>query len=701
MKQPHKGVYEASIMVDDSELKLQFGKLAQQATSSVLATLGETTVLVTVVAGKLRDDLDYFPLSVEYVEKLYAGGRIKGSRWVKKEGKPTDDAILKGRLIDRSIRPLFPKNYKRDVQVVITTLSVDGVHPAEIVGAIAVSAALHVSSIPFMTPIGTMRIGYIRHESGDAAFVVHPTFEEDAMSDLDLIVSSSKDKVLMIETQASELPHTVIQEAIKLAKAENRKIIDFIESLRAEIGVEKEEVEPDELNEVLMQFIKDNFLAEMTDLIEKNSLKESSDASAAEKLADAIIEKAGEGVYDKTKVLGVIDALGKKMIKERILDTKVRMDGRDPFTVRPLSIEVGVLPRVHGSALFQRGDTQVMSIATLGAPSMTQLVESPEGEEERHYMHHYNMPPYTVGETGRIGFASRREIGHGALAEKALVPVLPKPSDFPYAVRVVSEVLSSNGSTSMASTCGSSLALMDAGVPIKAPVSGIAMGLVSRSDDDYVILTDIMGHEDFAGEMDFKVAGTREGVTAMQLDVKNAGLTDKMISEIFEQAEKGRLHILDAMDAVISKPRTELSSHAPKIVVIKIPTDKIGEVIGPGGKNIRAMIAKSNTDISIEDDGAVTITGVDMNGINLAVGMIQSIAKEPEVGEEYIGTVERILPFGAFVEIMPGRDGLIHVSKMGRGFVRRPEDVLKIGQEVKVKVIQIDPQGRINLELVS
>lgn len=701
MKQPLKGVYEASIRVGDAELKLQFGKLAQQATSSVLATLGETTVLVTVVAGKQRDDLDYFPLSVEYVEKLYAGGRIKGSRWVKKEGKPTDDAILKGRLIDRSIRPLFPKNYKRDCQVVVTTLSVDGVHQAEIVGAIAVSAALHISSIPFLAPISTIRMGYMRYETGEEAYIVNPTFAEDELSDLDLIVSSSRDKVLMIETQANELPHAVIQEAIKRAKAENAKIIDFIDRVRSDIGVEKEAVPPDESAEALMTFIKDNFGTEMSEYIEQNSLKESSDASHAESLAAAVMAKAGEGVYEKSKVLSAIDTLGKKMIKERILNTRVRMDGRDPFTVRPLSIEVGVLPRVHGTGLFQRGDTQVLSVATLGAPSMTQLVESPEGEEERHYIHHYNMPPYTVGETGRIGFTSRREIGHGALAEKALIPVLPKPVDFPYTIRVVSEVLSSNGSTSMASTCGSSLALMDAGVPIKAPVSGVAMGLMSRSDDDYVILTDIMGHEDFAGEMDFKVAGTREGITAMQLDVKNAGLTDKMISEIFEQAEKGRLHILDAMEAVLPEPRKELSAHAPKIVVISIPTDKIGEVIGPGGKNIRAMIAKTNTDINIEDDGAVTITGVNMDDINLAVGMIQSITKVPEVGEEYTGTVERMLPFGAFVEIMPGRDGLIHVSKMGRGYVRRPEDVLKIGQEVRVKIIQIDAQGRINLELIS
>lgn len=691
-------VFEKSMDINGQTLTLQFGKLAQQATSSVYAKLGETSVLVTVVAGKQRDDLDYFPLSVEYVEKLYAGGRIKGSRWVKKEGRPTDDAILKGRLIDRSIRPLFPKNYKRDVQIIITTLSVDGVNSAEIVGAIAVSAALHVSSIPMMVAISTMRIGY-----KDGNFIVNPTYEEQATSDLDLLISSANDKVLMIETQANELPDSIIQEGIKLAKKENQKVIDFIESLREEIGQPKEEVLPDETEEKMIQLLKENFKDELNALIDSKASKESSDSDGVNRIADAALEKAGEDSgFEKAKLTGTIEALVKKMIKQRVLDTKVRIDGRKPNEVRKITVEVGTLPRVHGSGLFQRGDTQVLSIVTLGSPAMTQLLESPEGEEERHYIHHYNMPPYTVGETGRIGSSSRREIGHGALAEKALIPVLPSPQEFPYTIRVVSEVLSSNGSTSMGSTCGSTLALMHAGVPIKAPVSGIAMGMMSNSDDDYVILTDIMGVEDFSGEMDFKVTGSEKGVTAMQLDVKNMGLTDKMIEEIFAQAHEGRMFIHGKMMEVISTPRTELAESAPKIVTLQVPTDKIGEIIGPGGKNIRAMSADTETEINIEDDGTVTITGVSKEGMDRAVKMIQGITKEPEEGEEYEGEVVRILNFGAFVEIMPGRDGMIHVSKMGKGqFVKDPNDVVKIGQKVRVKVIAVDQQGRINLELLA
>ncbi len=688
---------EKSIELNGSTLTLQFGKLAQQSTSSVVATHGETTVLVTVVAGKVRDDIDYFPLSVEYSEKLYAGGRIKGSRWVKKEGRPTDDAILKGRLIDRSIRPLFPKSYKRDVQIIITTLSVDSINSAEIVGSIAVSAALHVSSIPFMTPISTMRIGY-----KDGNYIVSPTLPEQKTSDLDLIISSANGKVVMIETQANELPDSIIQEGIKLAVKENARIIEFIESVREEIGEPKEEVKPDEKEEKMYKILKDNFKDELNALIDSKASKESADTDGVKRIAVAAVEKAGEeSGLDQVLFEGAIDSLTKKMIKQRVLDTKVRIDGRKPDEVRKITVEVGTLPRVHGSGLFQRGDTQVLSIATLGAPSMTQLLESPEGEEERHYIHHYNMPPYTVGETGRIGSSSRREIGHGALAEKALIPVLPDPSEFPYTIRVVSEVLSSNGSTSMGSTCGSTLALMDAGVPIKAPVSGIAMGMMSNSDDDYVILTDIMGVEDFSGDMDFKVTGSEKGVTAMQLDVKNAGLTEKMIAEIFAQAHVGRMFIHKKMMEVISAPRAETSATAPKIVVIKVPTDKIGEIIGPGGKNIRGMSEKTGTEINIEDDGSVTITGVGKESIDAAVKMITNIAKEVEEGEEYDGTVVRILPFGAFVEILPGKDGMVHVSKMGKGFVKNPEDVVKVGQTVKVRVIAIDSQGRINLEMIG
>lgn len=692
---------ERSIEINNQTLTLQFGQLAQQATSSVLARLGDTCVLVTVVAGAQRDDLDYFPLSVEYVEKLYAGGRIKGSRWVKKEGKPTDDAILKGRLIDRSIRPLFPKNYKRDCQIVITTLAVDGVNSPDILGAIAVSAALHVSSIPFMFPISTMRIGYMTDTDGKSAFIVNPTEDELDHSELDLIVSSSKEKVIMIETEAVELPESIVMEGIKLAKQENARIIDFIERLREEFGVEKEIVPEEETEKKLHAYLKKHFLKNLEDLIASKATKESSDPEGIKTFVAAVMEKQGENPeFSEAQVSGGIDSLSKKMIKERILRDRVRLDGRKLDEVREIHVEVGVLPRVHGTGLFQRGDTQVLSIATLGNPENTQLVESPSGEEERFYMHHYNMPPYTVGETGRIGFTSRREIGHGALAEKALRPVMPDPDEFPYTIRVVSEVLSSNGSTSMASTCGSTLALMDAGVPIKAPISGIAMGLMSNSDDDYAILTDIMGIEDFSGEMDFKITGSKDGVTAIQLDVKNTGLTDKMIEEIFAQSNIARNFILDKMLAVISEPRKETSEYAPKVVILQAPQDKIGEIIGPGGKNIKSMIAKTNTEINVGDNGEVTISGVDRKGVEEAVKMIEMITRDVKVDEEFEGEVKRILPFGAFIELLPGKEGLVHISKMSKSYVKDPNDIVKIGQMVKVRVQEIDKQGRINLTMV-
>jgi len=431
----------------------------------------------------------------------------------------------------------------------------------------------------------------------------------------------------------------------------------------------------------------------------EQNLKEFEDKALLDEVVSSVAEGSKEEL-DKKEIAKALDYVTKKMIRERILETKKRLDGRGEDEIRPISIEVGVLPRTHGSAIFQRGTTQVLSIVTLGAPSMEQLIEGPEGIVSERYMHHYFMPPYSVGETGRVGFPSRREIGHGALAQKAIEPVLPTGKEFPYAIRVVSEVLSSNGSTSMASTCGSALSLMDAGVPIKAPVAGIAMGLLSKSDDDYMILTDIMGIEDFSGEMDFKVTGSETGVTAVQLDVKNAGLTDKMLAETLERAKAARLFILGKMKAALSEPRQNISKFAPKVVVLTPPQEKIGEIIGPGGKNIRALIAKTGTDINVSDEGQVTITGIDQAKVDEAAQMIENITKDVEVGAEYEGEVVRIMPFGAFVQILPGKDGLVHVSKMGKGFVRDPNEVVKIGQKVKVTVTQIDNQGRINLQMI-
>ncbi len=690
---------ESSIDINGQKLTIQVGKLAQAATTSVLARLGDTCVLVTLTTSSTPSNLDYLPLKVEYAEKLYAGGRIKGSRWVKREGKPSDEAILNARLIDRLIRPFFPKGYRNDIQIIVTMLSVDGVNSPEILSAVGVVTALHLSPVPWNGPIATSRVAYIQvNDSG--SYVVNPTEVEQKISALDLIVASTADRVVMIETGALELSEQIIIEGIKKAKEENKRIIDFIEGIRGKVGMPKLKADDSPIDSSLEALLKKDHTDELNAIIDGKAEKEFDDGSLVAALVDAVYDAAGEK-YEKKDIAAAVDYVTKKMIKSRILTTKKRLDGRGPDEVRKLSSEVGILPRTHGTGLFSRGDTQVLSIVTLGAPSLEQLIETPEGEEAKRYIHHYNMPPYSVGEVGRVGFPSRREIGHGALAEKAIEPVLPSERDFPYTIRVVSEVLSSNGSTSMASTCGSTLALLDAGVPIKAPVSGIAMGLMWESDDNYVILTDIMGIEDFSGDMDFKVAGTRDGVTAVQLDVKNDGLTDDMIVKVFEKAHVARLAILENMIATIDKPRTSLSKFAPKVVVLTPPPDKIGEIIGPGGKNIRSLIARTQTDITVADDGRVTISGIDQAGLDEAVSQIEAITRELEAGEEFDGEVKRLLPFGAFVEVLPGKEGLVHVSKMGKGFVKDPADVVKIGQKVHVRVTEVDRMGRINLELLG
>ena len=690
--------FEDSYQLDDKKLTLQVGKLAQASDTSVLGRIGDTCVLVTVNKGKKDEDLDYLPLGVEYVEKLYAGGRIKGSRWVKREGKPTDEAILIARLIDRGIRPFFPKTYRKSIQIIITLLSVDGVSSPEILAAITTSAAIHISSIPWNGPLATIRMGYVKGE-GDT-FLLNPDISALALSQMDMVMTASKDKVVMLEVEAEELGEDVIKKGIIEAKKETSKIINFIEDFRKKVGQPKETLNEKDSVEQIMQVLKKDFSREIGEIIKQKSEKEYGDNSLVDELAEKVVVKHKDE-FDLKSVLKGIDEIVKKTVRERVLKDKKRIDGRDLTTVRDIFVEVSILPRTHGSAIFQRGDTQVLSIATLGSPDLEQLIESPIGEAAKSYIHHYFMPPYSLGEVGRLGYPSRREIGHGALAEKALIPVLPSTTDFPYTIRVVSEVLSTNGSTSMASACGSTLALMDAGVPIKALVSGIAMGLISESDSNYVILTDIIGVEDFIGDMDFKVAGTKDGITAVQLDVKNQGLTDKMISETFDGAKVARLHILGKMLAVIDKPRKELSKFAPKVVVLTPPQEKIGEIIGPGGKNIRNLTAKTNTEINVSHDGKVTISGIDENDVKAAEEMINSMLREVEVGEEYDGEVKRILPFGAFVEVLPGKEGLIHVSKMSKEYVKDANDILKLGQKVKVKVIEIDRQHRINLQLIQ
>lgn len=708
------GKISKSHQLGGKTLSLETGVLAPQATSAVLGRLGDTMVLVTVVVSGKRTDLDYFPLTVEYVERLYAGGRIKGSRWVKREGRPSDNAILTARLIDRSIRPLFPKDFKNEVQVVVTVLSVDGENDPDILALITTSAALTISSVPWKGPIGSIRIGHVvagaenaasladspRVEAGGESrrgeFLVNPTAGEREFSDLDLVVSNLKDKTVMIEAAGPQVPEEVFLEALSKSHEETKEVINFIEDFAKEAGKDKMPYEKEELPTALIATIEKSYKKDIGELIAKRAANEGGGEALAA-LADIISEKEEA---DKGDVMKVLDYLFKKTVRTNILTKGKRMDGRKNDEIRPIAVTVSVLPRTHGSAIFQRGQTQALTVVTLGAPSLEQLIEGPEGEETKRYMHHYAFPPYSVGETGRVGFLSRREIGHGALAERALEPVIPKEDAFPYTIRVVSEILSSNGSTSMASVCGSTLSLMDAGVPISSPVAGIAMGLVTDGKGKSVILSDIMGIEDFTGDMDFKVAGTEKGITAVQLDVKIDGLAQALVEKVFDQAREGRLFILDKMASVIKEPKGKVSEFAPKIVVLHVPVEKIGEVIGPGGKTIRNIIATTGATVDVEDDGSVSISAPNQEAVDKAVKIVEGLTHQVTVGEEFEGQVKRILPFGAFVEIMPGKEGMVHVSQMSTEYVSDPNDVVSIGQTVKVRVIEIDEMGRINLSML-
>lgn len=677
-------------------LTLQTGELARQADASVLARMGDTMVLATVVAGG-NVDLGYFPLTVEYIERLYAGGRIKGSRWVKREGRPSDEAILTARLIDRSIRPLFPKEYTKDVQVVVTVLSVDGQNEPDVLSLIAVSAAISISKIPWNGPIAAVRIGFTQD------FLINPTASELALSELDMVISETKEKTVMLEAESLQLGEEVVLLAIEKAGRENSKIIALIEDLVKKVGQKKETVNPNTALHTLKASIEKSYKEDVAAIVKGRASNESTGSETEDLIArifedeNVVDPKAG---IDKKLVAKAVEQVFYKIIREDILRKGKRPDGRKAEEIRPISAQVSILPRTHGSAIFQRGDTQALTVATLGSPRLEQLIESAEGEESKRYMHHYSMPPYSVGETGRIGTPSRREIGHGALAERALLAVIPKQEKFPYTIRVVSEILSSNGSTSMAATCGSTLALMDAGVPIEKPVAGVAMGLVSN-EKEYVVLTDILGLEDFAGDMDFKVAGTDAGITAIQLDVKISGLTSPQIKEILEKAKVGRLFILEKMEKVLSIPRERVSEFAPKIEVVHVPVEKIGEVIGPGGRVIRNIIAETGATVDVEDDGSVTISGTSADAVAKAVEWVKGLTREVMVGEIFEGEVKRILPFGAFVQVLPGKEGMVHVSQMATGFVKNPSDVVSIGQKVKVRVIEVDEQGRTNLSMVD
>lgn len=668
--------------------------MAAQANGSVLARYGDTVVLATATSAKAREDIGYFPLFVEYVERFYAGGIIKGSRFVKREGRPSDEAILNGRLIDRSIRPLFPKDFLDEVQVVLTVLSVDRENDPAVLGLVGASAALAGSDIPWEGPIAAVRVGRITAEDGKSELKLNPTAAEIAVSDLDLIISGKEDEIVMVEGGASEVPEEEILEAIEFAQKSLTPITKLIADLAKEIGIAKKAVEVDPQIKHMMEDLRGFALAPLKEITEKATNKEEFSEKQTE-LFESVFKKF-EGTYQKVAMATGLSDLTKEAVRELMIKDGKRTDGRKFDEVRPLHIRVGVLPRTHGSALFQRGETQVLTTATLGSTSLEQILEGPAGETTKRYMHHYNFPPFSVGEVGRMTGPGRREIGHSALAEKALDRMIPAEDQFPYAIRLVSEVLSSNGSTSMASTCGSTLALMDAGVPIKSPVSGVAMGLVTDGKT-FRILTDIAGIEDQCGDMDFKVTGTEKGVTAVQMDMKVKGLPHKVMVEALADARKARLFILEEMLKVLDKPREKLSQYAPKVATIKVPIEKIGEVIGPGGRMIRRITEQTGTEIDIDDDGTVNISGPDDEKVQAARKLVDDLTREVQVGEIFEGTVQRIMDFGAFVEILPGKEGMVHVSELSYGFVAKPTDVVNIGDKIKVKVIEIDQMGRINL----
>lgn len=689
-----KNVIKKEIDWEGKKLTLETGRLAKLANAAVIGRIGDTVVLATVVSSDPKEDVDYFPLSVDYEERLYAAGRISTSRFIKREGRPSEEAILNGRLIDRSIRPLFPKDYRNEVQVILTVLSYDNENDPDIVGLVSASAALSISDIPWKGPIAGLRVGF-----RDGEYLFNPDNSDLEFTDLDLIVSSSEDRVVMLEAGANQVKEEDIIKGITLAHQKAQPIIKLIREFAKEVGKEKAAYEVKTLDELIkneiIDFIKDHFKEKLFN----------PDKAAREDASDEFKEemfKVFEGKLSKTDMGMLFEDTIKKMVRAAIVDDKKRPDGRKIDEVREIEVEVGLLPRAHGSAVFRRGDTQVLSVATLGSTSLEQLIEGMEGEGTKRYMHHYIFPPYSTGEVRRVGSPGRREIGHGRLAEKALERIIPNQDKFPYTIRLVSEVMSSSGSTSMGSACGSTLALMDAGVPITTPISGIAMGLVTEGDK-YEILTDIQALEDFYGDMDFKVAGSQDGVTAIQMDTKIAGLTMEMIEKTFAMAKVGRNHILDRMLTAIPEHRKEISKYAPRVTVLNIPPKKIGEVIGSGGKTINSIIDNSKMnkdtviDINIEDDGKVTITSNSEESAKKAASMIEGLTKEVQPGEVYDGLVKRVMPFGAFVEILPGKEGMVHVSQLADQRVNDINTEVKVGDKFRVKVIEVDNQGRINL----
>jgi len=693
----NKKVVTKEIDLNGRKLKLETGKLAQQADASVVASWGETVVLATVTTQPLVEDIGYFPLSVEFVEKYYAGGRISSSRFIKREARPSEEAVLTGRLIDRSIRPLFPKEFHDEVQVIVTVLSIDQANDPDLLGLIGASAALSISSVPWHGPLGAARIG-----EAEGKLMINPTIEELEHTGLDLFVASTKDKVVMIETKGKEVADETVFEGIKQAHSESQPIIKLIEEFTKEAGKEKQvfSTVAEEVEEALLKEVK-SLAKEKIEAALFDSKNPWHDAKGDE-IKIELTEKYAETLTPLI-IGGVFDKVAKEIMNDLILGQGKRVDGRKMDEVRPIQIEVGILPRTHGSALFSRGDSQILSVVTLGAPSLGQTIEGMEGERIKRFMHYYNMSinPFATGEVKRLSAPSRRDIGHGALGEKALEPVIPSEESFPYAIRIVSEVLGANASTSQAAVSASSLALLDAGVPIE-PVAGIALGLITDHNEGSVkfqVITDMRAVEDFYGEMDFKVAGTKKGITAIQMDTKLEGISFEVVEEALKQGKNARLSILEKMNAAIPAAGP-MSPHAPRVEIIHIKPEEIGMLIGPGGKNINGIIAKTGAQIDIEDDGTVMVSATSSDSIKAALESIEGQFKEVTVGEEFTGKVVRLAPFGAFVNILPGKDGLVHVSQMAPGHVEKPEDIVSEGQDVKVRVTDVTPDGKIGLSML-
>ncbi|MFA5061567.1 MAG: polyribonucleotide nucleotidyltransferase [Patescibacteria group bacterium] len=685
-------------------LSIEVGKLALQANASCTVRYGDTVLLATAVMSKTtRDGIDFFPLMVNFEEKLYAAGKIKGSRFIKREGRPSEEAVLSGRLVDRAIRPLFDETMRNDVQVILTALSYDGENDTQIPAMIAAAIVLSISEIPWQGPIAGVRIGKIEDK-----WKINPTFAERETGSVDLVVAGTPDKVIMVEAGCKETPEDEVIGAMQFGAKELKPILDLINKIQKEVGKAKLDLSQiaDEKELELRKVEKEaeKFVASHVDdwIFEAPKKGRAERVLMIEKFSKAIGEMLDEKEVDETIkkiVLGRVKIYVEKEITSRILEKGERLDGRKLDEVRELKAEIGLLPRTHGTGLFMRGDTQVLSVVTLGAPGDVQTLDTMEEEGKKRYMHHYNDTPATYGEAGPLRGPGNRAIGHGALAERAVEPMLPAEADFPYAIRVVSEVLGSNGSSSMASTCGSTLALMDAGVPLKKPVAGIAMGLASDKKGSWKLITDLQDVEDGPGGMDFKIAGTRDGVTAIQMDTKTDGLSWDIVKKTFAEAKSARIKILDFMKGVIAEPRKEMSQYAPRIITININPDKIRDVIGPGGKIINKIIAETGVSIDIEDDGRVFVTSSDATGMEKAVNWIKELTHEVTAGEIYEGTVVRLEDFGAFVNILPGQDGLVHVSEISYDRVNKPSDVLKLGDRVKVKVKEIDNLGRTNLSM--